>query len=75
MTADQMFDLLLARLVRDHGGSRHRWRKLIGPIRLYSIATHPHCNWTATPVGTAAEIEAVERLADELRLAHPILTT
>lgn len=69
-----MSDLLLARLVRAHGGSRQRWRKLVGPIRLYSIATHPHCNWSASPVGSAMEIEAVERLADELRLTHPILT-
>ena len=74
MTVDQMTDLIVARLLRDHGGQKHVWRKLLGPVRLYDRATHPHCNWALNPVGTAAEVERIEQLADELRLAHPILT-
>ena len=73
MTANDMIDLLVARLVRDHGKSKHHWRKAIGPIRLYSATTHPHCNWSVTPSGTAAENDIVERIADDLRAAHPIL--
>ncbi|HAF41689.1 MAG TPA: hypothetical protein DCG90_07985 [Sphingobium sp.] len=74
MTADQMTDLLVARLLRDHGGQKHKWRRLLGPVRLYDRATHPHCNWTLDPIGSAVEVETIERLSDELRLAHPILT-
>ncbi len=73
MTSDQLMDMLIARLVREKGGGRHRWRKIVGELRLYSLATHPHCNWAITPSGTAFEIEAVEHLADEVRLTHPIV--
>lgn len=73
MTADKLTDLMVARLVRDHGKSKHHWRKVLGPIRLYSRATHPHCNWSMAPSGSFQEIGAVEMLLDELRMRHPLL--
>jgi hypothetical protein len=73
MTADQMIDLMVARLVRERGGARHRWRQRIGAMRLYPRETHPHCNWSVSPTGGVGEIEAVEALTDELRLKHPVL--
>ncbi|MGC4252916.1 MAG: hypothetical protein QM605_16010 [Sphingobium sp.] len=73
MTADQMIDLMVARLVRERGGAKHRWRQRIGTVKLYPRETHPHCNWAVTPTGGFGEIEAVESLADELRLRHPVL--
>lgn len=74
MTADKLIDLLITRLVRDRGGSKHHWRKVVGPIRLYSRATHPHCNWAATPTGSFQEIAVIENLLDDLRMRHPLLT-
>lgn len=74
MTADKLTDLLVARLVRDHGWSKHHWRKVIGPIRLYSRETHPHCNWSATPTGSLQEIAATETLLDDLRMRHPMIS-
>lgn len=74
MTTDRIADMLVARLVRDHGGSKHHWRKVIGPIRLYARDTHPHCNWTATPTGSARDIASVENLLDDIRMKHPILS-
>ena len=74
MTPDQMTDLIVARLLRAHGQSKHHWRKAIGSIRLYDRATHPHCNWTATPTGSRRDVAQIEMLLDELRLSHPILT-
>lgn len=74
MTTDQLKDLLLARLIRNYGGIRSEWRKRIGPVRLYSVATHPHCNWAIDASGTRAQIEAIETLVDDLRSTHPILT-
>lgn len=73
MTCDQMIDLLVARLLRHHGQSKHHWRKAIGPIRLYDRATHPHCNWSASPTGSVRDVGVIEGLLDDLRLAHPIL--
>ncbi|WP_176598716.1 hypothetical protein [Sphingobium sp. 15-1] len=74
MTADKLVDLIVARLVRDHGRSKHHWRRLVGPIRLYSRATHPHCNWAATPTGSFQEIAAIETLLDNWRMRHPLLS-
>jgi hypothetical protein len=74
MTADKLIDLLVARLLRDHGKSKHHWRRAIGPLRLYSRDTHPHCNWNATPTGSFQDVALIEGLLDDLRMAHPLLT-
>jgi len=74
MTADQLIDRMVARLLRDHGKAKHHWRRAIGPIRLYSRDTHPHCNWSATPTGSATDVVLIEALLDDLRLAHPTLS-
>lgn len=73
MTAGELVDLLTARLLRDHGGSRHHWRKLVGKVRIYSQSTHAHCNWAIDPLGNRREVEAIERLLDELRQTSPII--
>lgn len=73
MTAADLIDQFLAILLREVGGTRRRWRNVIGPVKRYSAATHPHCNWSITPGGEADENEAVERIADRLREKHPIL--
>jgi hypothetical protein len=73
MTSGALQDLFLSTLVRKAGGNRRRWRLVLGDMRVYSVATHPHCNWTVTPTGTYAENDIVERIADELRVTHPIV--
>lgn len=74
MTASELQDLLLATLVRSCGGTQRRWRMALGPIRVRDPATHPHCNWSVNPSGSAGEIAAIERLLDDLRLTHPIVS-
>ena len=74
MTADKLTDMLVARLVRDHGRSKHHWRTVIGTVRLHPRETHAHCNWTITPTGSHQEIAAIENLLDDLRMRHPLLT-
>jgi hypothetical protein len=74
MTAADLIDRFLAALLREQGGTRRRWRHVLGEVRLYSAATHPHCNWSITPAGEADEIAAVEHVADRLRSEHPILS-
>lgn len=73
VSANDIIDMLVARLVRDHGRSKHHWRKAIGPVRLYSRETHPHCNWTATPTGSAGDIALIEGMLDDMRMAHPLI--
>lgn len=70
----QLETLLVTRLIRAHGGSRLRWRRALGPVRLYDVATHPHCNWAVTPSGTVSENRAIEELCDEVRGEHPVVT-
>lgn len=74
MTADRLSDLLIARLVRDHGLSKYHWRKAIGQIRLHSRTTHAHCNWSVTPTGSFHDIAVIETLLDELRMRHPLIS-
>ncbi|MCW2362985.1 MULTISPECIES: hypothetical protein [Sphingobium] len=74
MTQSQLADLLIARLVRDHGGTHQRWRKLISTIRTYDLKTHPHCNWMIDATGSTSDIAKVESLLDELRQSHPCIT-
>ncbi len=71
MTSGMLLDLFLSTLVRQAGGNRRRWRLVVGDVRLYDPATHPHCNWSITPTGSASENDTVERIADDLRLKHP----
>lgn len=43
-------------------------------VRLYSRATHPHCNWTITPTGTFHEVSVIEGLMDDLRMRYPVIS-
>ncbi|SDF18868.1 hypothetical protein SAMN05216557_102465 [Sphingomonas carotinifaciens] len=74
MTRDDLLDILLSTLVKQVGGTRRRWRIVLGDVRVYSAETHPHCNWSLAPAGTAGENAAVERTLDDLRGRHPIVT-
>ena len=75
MTASDLQSLILTTLVREQGSDRRRWRLVLGEVRVYSLATHPHCNWSVTPAGDFADIDAVETLVDGMRAQHPIVTT
>ncbi|WP_213981300.1 hypothetical protein [Sphingomonas sp. dw_22] len=74
MTSVALIERFLARLLREQGGTRRRWRNVIGPVRVYSPETHAHCNWSITPSGNPAEVAAVEAVSDALRLENPIVT-
>lgn len=74
MTSADLIDLFLKALLREAGGERRRWRHVLGEVRVYDTATHPHCNWSISPRGGAGENALVERLADRLRAEHPIVT-
>lgn len=73
MTALDLQDHLVTLLVRAHGGTRRRWRIVAGPVRVHDRATHPHCNWSVAPSGSAGEVDAVETMLDRLRLERPIV--
>ncbi|OHT20603.1 hypothetical protein BHE75_02602 [Sphingomonas haloaromaticamans] len=73
MTSSELQNLIVATLTRNAGGSRRRWRLVVGPVRVYSLGTHPHCNWSVAPSGSAGENAVVEDLIDTIRSAHPIV--
>lgn len=74
MIASDLRDLLVTMLARKAAGNRQRWRKVVGEVKVYSTATHAHCNWSVTPSGSLYEMAEVERFVDDLRLAHPIVS-
>ncbi|WP_445326822.1 hypothetical protein [Sphingobium sp. AN558] len=63
----------MSRLMRKLGGSRRQWRNAIGTVRVYDRATHPHCNWSIQPSGSASENAAIETLLDAVRLEIAIV--
>ena len=73
MRASELQDLIVRTLVRTCGGSPRSWRTAVGPIKLYDLATHAHCNWSIAPSGDVREVARIERLMDRLRLDHPIV--
>jgi hypothetical protein len=73
MTAADLTDLLTKSLTKMHGRSQRSWRAALGPIKVHDRRTHPHCNWSITPSGSAAEITAIEDLLDDVRLEHPMV--
>lgn len=73
MTAADLADQIIAALVRKRGGTQRRWRTALGAIKVHDPVTHPHCNWSAAPNGSAAEVATIEDLMDEVRLRHPII--
>lgn len=73
MTASELQDLIVTVLFKQAGGTRRRWRIVLGPVRVHDLATHPHCNWSVTPSGGSRENGAVEDVLDRVRLDHPIV--
>ncbi|WP_404336722.1 hypothetical protein AB2M62_00065 [Sphingomonas sp. MMS12-HWE2-04] len=73
MTAADLGDLFVKTLLREAGGNRRGWRAAMGKIRVYSLETHAHCNWSITPSGSALENAWIEKIADRLRGDVPIV--
>jgi hypothetical protein len=73
MTASELRDLIIRRLAREHAGGTAGWRRVIGEIKVYPRSTHAHCNWEARPTGSVREVDAIERMVDRIRLAHPFV--
>lgn len=73
MTAGDLEDLLVNALVRKAGGTKRDWRAALGRVRVYSPDTHPHCNWSVSPSGSAGENAIIERLLDDIRGKHPLV--
>ena len=73
MTTSELQHLLVAKLLRQHGGTQRGWRLAIGPVTVHDRATHPHCNWSVAPTGTAGQIGRIERLLDDVRLEYPLV--
>jgi hypothetical protein len=73
MTASELRDLIVHRLAKERGGGTTRWRRVIGPLQVYSRTTHAHCNWEARPSGPAQDVIFVEKIVDTLRSDYPFV--
>jgi hypothetical protein len=73
MNAADLEQLLIARLIRERGGTSQTWQRAVGKVIVRDMGTHAHCNWDVTASGTDVQRAAIERLLDDVRLEHPIL--
>lgn len=74
MFASDLEMLLVARLVRERGGTAQAWRRSVGQVILRDQTSYAHCNWEVRPSGSDAQQAAIESLLDEVRLRYPIVT-
>lgn len=73
MTAEELRDFIVRRLVKENAGGTVTWRRVMGELKVYARSSHAHCNWDVQPVGTAAQVEAVKTAVDQIRLVHPFV--
>jgi hypothetical protein len=73
MTAYDLELLIIARLVRERGGTSQVWRRALGQLIVLERSTHGHCNWDVRTNGTDTQNAAIERLLDDVRLEFPIV--
>lgn len=73
MTASDLEQLLIARLIRERGGTSQTWRQALGKVIVHDTKTHAHCNWDVRLGGTDAQRAAIERLLDDVRLEYSIV--
>ena len=73
MTASDLEQLLIARLVWERGGTSQTWQRALGNVIVRDTETHSHCNWDFRLSGTDAQRAAIERLLDDVRLEHSIV--
>ena len=73
MIASDLEEMLIARLVREKGGTSQTWRRALGKLIVRDSDTHVHCNWDVRLSGTEGQRAAIERLLDDVRLEHPIV--
>ncbi|WBO20794.1 hypothetical protein [Sphingomonas abietis] len=73
MTGPELRDTLIREIVKTYGGSGARWRQAVGQIKVYSRATHAHCNWDVRATGSPRQIEIVESAVDAMRTTLPFV--
>ena len=73
MTASDLEQLLIARLVRESGGTSQTWQRALGRVIVRDRGTHAHCNWDVSPSGTDKQRAAIEQMLDDVRLMYGIV--
>lgn len=73
MTASDLEQLLIARLIRERGGTSQTWQRALGKVIVRDQEAYAHCNWDFRLTGTDAQRAAIERLLDDVRLEHSIV--
>jgi hypothetical protein len=73
MSSSELLSLIVTMLVRAHGGAPRRWRRAVGPIKVYSRSMHAHCNWDVRSTGSIYEVACVEAMVDTVRGTRPFV--
>ena len=73
MTASELEQLLIARLVKEKGGTSQTWQRALGKVIVRDAEAYAHCNWDIRPNGSDAQCAVIERLLDDIRLEHSIV--
>jgi hypothetical protein len=70
----ELIELLVIMLEGVAGGSKDRWREVLGPVEKLNIVFNPRSDWRLDPKGTEGELEITSRAIDIARHAHPYLS-
>ncbi|MBV1688180.1 hypothetical protein KRR38_10970 [Novosphingobium sp. G106] len=73
MTASDLEQLIIARLIRERGGTTQTWQRALGKVIVRDAKKYAHCNWDVRLSGTDAQRAAIEQLLDDVRLEHSIV--
>lgn len=70
----ELIELLVTMLEGVAGGSKDRWREVLGPVEKLNIVFNPRSNWRLNPGDTPGEIDVVSQAIAIVRDVHPYLT-
>ncbi len=73
MTASDLEQLIVARLIRERGGTSQTWQRALGKVIVRDPETHAHCNWDVILTGNDAQRAAIEQLLDDVRIEYSIV--
>ena len=74
LSAEEIADLVVTCIQGVAGRTKRDWRKAVGAFERVPTWRHVTHNWRATPTGTAAERDVVERAVAVVRAEHPYIT-
>lgn len=70
----ELIELLVTMLEGVAGGSKERWRKVLGPVEKLNVVFNPRSDWRLPPQGAPEELDVAHRAIEIVRGVHPYLS-